>query len=735
MSKSTGKKFLSDLKLYSDYLKWRPEFNRYETWDEACEDIIQGHREKFKHIDLEEEFSSALESMREMKLLASQRSLQFRHKQLMKNSEKIYNCVVNHLCRNRCFQEVFYLSLCGCGCGSSLLKPFVDNLSRIQKRTKGVKTFVVPDSIEGWADACGVLLSSYFIDKQPFPEYSGYEIRFDYSKIRSKGAKISGAFKAPGPDGLKLSMERIEALWEKWIDNEGSVIRPILAFDTLCFLADAVLSGNLRRSALCMIVDPRDEEMIMAKTGSWRQDNPQRARSNNSVLIPRESNDREFFDKIVNLNDGDNDIGFVFGNTLFDCFNPCFTKEMRVLTTDGYFSFAELVEKQNLGEDIYLIQDLRAKGEVVDGEEAFSVDNKLYGYISKNKCEKVGLTGLKQPILKILTELGDVLRVTPNHKIATWNGFKEAKDIVSGDILLSYSPHTNKLWVTVKSVETDGFEDVYCLEENNHRTIIVEDIVVARCFEIGMIPVNTYEDVSSISYEQLSEWTNQNEDLFGMNFCNLCEINAEKCKDKETFFRLCQDAAILGTLQSTYNTFPYLTKASEDICKREALLGVSITGWMNNPKMFDPKMLREGVEIIRIINKSLAEKLGSNQAARLTTTKPSGNACKTFSTKIKTSMGNMSSLEIFKHCTDNSEYNPSVDLASLPEIKKDLMVYDKNNELQKISALYVNGFAETYEIEFEDGYKSSFTDNHKFLTKNGWVRTEDLIENDEIIAY
>jgi len=101
-------------------------------------------------------------------------------------------------------------------------------------------------------------------------------------------------------------------------------IRPILAFDISCHASDAVLSGGVRRSALNMIVDPNDDEMIHAKTGNWRVDNPHRARSNNSVILLRSEVTKEQFDYLVKLNDGANDIGFVFANSWFDMFNPCF---------------------------------------------------------------------------------------------------------------------------------------------------------------------------------------------------------------------------------------------------------------------------------------------------------------------------------------------------------------------------------------------------------------------------
>lgn len=315
-----GKKFLSELKLHSDYLKWQEDKQRYETWEEACEDIIDGHRKKYNNLN--EELDLSLSFMKERKVLASQRSLQYREKQISKNNAKLYNCSSLYAARNRIFQEVFFLGLSGCGVGVGLLKPFVDNLSRISRRKNGAKTFIISDSIESWSDALGVLMSSYFIDKQPFPEYSGYEIKFDYSEIRPKGAYISGGFKSPGPDGLQQSLEKIEKLIDSWIETRGEKIEPILVFDILCYVSDAVLSGGIRRAAMNMIVDPNDDEMIYAKTGNWFNNYPHRARSNNSVILIRNKTTKEQFEKIVNLNDGKSDIGFVFANSWFDMFNP-----------------------------------------------------------------------------------------------------------------------------------------------------------------------------------------------------------------------------------------------------------------------------------------------------------------------------------------------------------------------------------------------------------------------------
>ena len=468
----SGKQFLSDLKLHSDYLKWKD--GRYETWEEACIDIVDGHKKHYNNEFINEALDLYVTPYMQSKaVLASQRNLQYRNEQIERNNARLYNCSSLYAARNKIFQEVFYLALSGCGVGVGLLIPFVNNISKIEKRNKGTKTYIIPDSIEGWSDSLGVLMSSYFIEDQPFPEYAGYEIKFDFSEIREKGAFISGGFKAPGPDGLKQALENIELLIENWLIKEGTKVRPILVFDILCYASDAVLSGGVRRSALNMIVDPNDKEMIYAKIGNWRTTHPHRARSNNSVILLRSQTTKEQFEELVSLNDGISDIGFVFANSWFDMFNPCF--------------------------------------EI-----------------------------LKHPILY--------------RSIAKINR-------------LDY----------IKYDEIESFIKVY-------------------------------------------------QHLLGVAFCNLTEINAEQAKSKTDFLEACVAATILGTLQAGYTSFPYLGTTTEQIVRQEALIGVSVTGWMNNPSLFNEDILREGAALVKLVNKEIATIIGINQASRTTCVKPSGNA-------------------------------------------------------------------------------------------------------------
>jgi ribonucleoside-triphosphate reductase len=128
------------------------------------------------------------------------------------------------------------------------------------------------------------------------------------------------------------------------------------------------------------------------------------------------------------------------------------------------------------------------------------------------------------------------------------------------------------------------------------------------CVEIGMKPL-------TISGEG------------GWQFCNLVEQNGSKITSKEKLMYSVRTAAIMATLQVGYTNFKYLSPASKEITEREALIGVSITGWMNNPQiLFNPEYLREAAEEVKRVNKLVAKLIGVNPAARTTCGKPAGNS-------------------------------------------------------------------------------------------------------------
>ncbi len=322
---SIGKEMLSESKFYMGYSRWKDDAGRYETWEEAVDRVMQMHKTKYKD-KINDELLGLMEyasvKYKQKKVLGAQRALQFGGEQLLRHVARQYNCATSYADRPRFFSEAMYMQLCGAGVGFSVQKHHVAKLPSIKKRfANKVKVFHIPDSIEGWADAFGVLLSSYFEEGAQFPEYKGCQVHFDYSQIRPKGAMISGGFKAPGPDGLRQALINCEALLEREV-SQYSKIRPITAYDFVMHMADAVLSGGVRRSACISLFSADDDEMIKAKTGDWFVHNKQRARSNNSVMLLRDQVTREDFTEIMKSVKDSGEPGFIFTDNLDFLYNP-----------------------------------------------------------------------------------------------------------------------------------------------------------------------------------------------------------------------------------------------------------------------------------------------------------------------------------------------------------------------------------------------------------------------------
>jgi ribonucleoside-triphosphate reductase len=335
-----GTKLAADVKFAIDYSKWIENEGRAETWEDSVTRVMNMHRNNPQFADAfkDEWFKSMFEKTQQLyvdkRILGSNRALQFGGDPIMKHNSKMYNCLGSHCDRVEFFNESMYWLMSGCGVGYSVQRRHVDRLPDISKRTKGTKTFVATDDIEGWSDCFGVLISSYFKTSSSekkqshysrFHEYSGYEIKFDLSNIREKGAKISGGFKAPGSAGLKQSLERVEALINSRIAKGESRLHPIDCCDIICHEGDAVLSGGVRRSASICVFDYDDEEMLASKTYlNYSKDlNPQRARVNISAVLVRGEVTRAQFDNIIQKTRDWGEPGFYFVDHPDQVPNPC----------------------------------------------------------------------------------------------------------------------------------------------------------------------------------------------------------------------------------------------------------------------------------------------------------------------------------------------------------------------------------------------------------------------------
>lgn len=318
---------LQNYTFVSKYARWIPEKNRRETWKEAVERVKNMMHTLYADKDIAEDISWAYDMMYKKKVLGSQRGLQFGGEPILKRHAKIYNCTSSYCDRLRFFQECFWLLLCGSGTGFSVQKHHVAKLPTLEHNPpqgEGIK-YVIEDSIEGWANALGVLLSSYF--SKPVEEFKIYKntyVIFDYSNIRPKGSDLSsGVGKAPGFEPLAKGLEKIRTLLDHCISNGQKKLRPIDAYDIVMHSSDAVLSGGVRRSASLALFSADDEEMAKAKTGNWYVENPQRARSNNSALLLKDSTSFEQFATLMESVKEFGEPGFIWSDSTEMTFNPC----------------------------------------------------------------------------------------------------------------------------------------------------------------------------------------------------------------------------------------------------------------------------------------------------------------------------------------------------------------------------------------------------------------------------
>ena len=317
-------KSLMNYTFVSKYARWCPEKERREAWAESVDRVKNMMLKKFDSEEVKQDIISAYEMMRKKRVLGSQRALQFGGDPVVKHNARIYNCIASFTDRVRFFQECMYLLLCGCGTGFSVQKHHIAKLPNLIKNKNGQKKYVIPDTIEGWSDAVGILVSSYFTKCDLFPEYSGKHIMFDYSEIRPKGSRLkSSGGKAPGPEPLKKALTSMKKTLDGALKNGQKKLTPIQAYDLVMFSADAVISGGVRRSATICVFSADDEEMAKAKTGSWFTDNPQRGRSNNSALLLRGETTKEQFAELMESVKEFGEPGFVWSDSTELIVNPC----------------------------------------------------------------------------------------------------------------------------------------------------------------------------------------------------------------------------------------------------------------------------------------------------------------------------------------------------------------------------------------------------------------------------
>ena len=299
----------------SKYARFLPMEFRRELYHETVARGEAMHIERFRHIPgMEDKIRMAYDRVRSKRVLPSMRSMQFGGAAIVANNNRMYNCTATLIDRPRVFAEAMFLLLSGCGVGYSVQFDHVEKLPPVafvdQKR---IVHHVVQDTIEGWAEAVDALIDSYF---------TGYHVEFSYHLIRGAGTPLrTSGGRAPGHMKLKEALERVREVLHS---AQGTNLRPIQCHRILCHLADAVLSGGIRRSAMICLFSLDDSEMMNAKADrDWFTKSPWFANANNSVVLLRDGVQEKQFRRIFSRTRNFGEPGILFVSSIDHVTNPC----------------------------------------------------------------------------------------------------------------------------------------------------------------------------------------------------------------------------------------------------------------------------------------------------------------------------------------------------------------------------------------------------------------------------
>lgn len=410
-----------------------------ETWQEAVNRVMDMHLKRYSSMVKPEDeaefskmFAHAYSLYSEQRVLGAQRALQYGGELMLEKHARFYNCSSTYVDRVRVFEEIMYLLLCGAGTGYSVQHVHTDRLP-VPKgfdNSKQAEKFVIPDTIEGWAEAVGKMMTAYY--------YGGADIEFDYSAIRPKGAYIRGGFKAPGPEPLRQAIEKCHHIITR---IKGRKLRPFELHYLICICANSVVTGGVRRSAMISIFDADDAEMAACKTGNWIATMPELCRSNNSAAILPDT-PKEVFDNIYENTKLYGEPGFVFIDSPWFVFNPCGEVGMfpQIKDENGDYhtgwGFCNLAEIN--GGKVKTVEDFYAACEAAStictlqaGYTNFRVLEKWSQLIAeRDALIGVGITGLcENPAILFDPEVqkrGAQIVVETNKKIARMIGINEA---------------------------------------------------------------------------------------------------------------------------------------------------------------------------------------------------------------------------------------------------------------------------------------------------------------------
>ncbi len=269
------------------YARWIEEEGRREIWPETVQRYMDFMREKLGDKLKESEYKKVHKFILEQKVMPSMRLMQFAGPAARRCNVVAYNCSYIAPERIEDFAEAMYLSMSGSGVGFSAESQHAQKLPIVKKQNgEKLPTHVVEDSKEGWGDALTVGLKAW---------WNGQDVDFDFSQLRPFGARLKTmGGKSSGPDPLR---ELLSFARERILSRQGKRLRNVDVHDIMCKVAEIVVAGGVRRSAMISLSDLDDIDMRDAKKGAFYNVNPQRMMANNSAVYEDKPTAAEFLNE------------------------------------------------------------------------------------------------------------------------------------------------------------------------------------------------------------------------------------------------------------------------------------------------------------------------------------------------------------------------------------------------------------------------------------------------------
>mgnify|MGYP000079348044 CR=1 FL=1 len=426
----------------SRYARWLPKEGRRETWEETTQ-----RRADYwflnKEMLTEDEADHLLAMVRELKVMPSMRTLMTAGPALDRDNVSGFNCSYLPLDSQRSFDELMYVLMCGTGGGFSCEKKYVHKLPPVADEHHPTDTIVVvADSKIGWCKAFRELLALLWTGQLP---------KWDVSKVRPAGAPLKTfGGRASGPVPLE---QLFQWTTELMVKAAGRSLTTIEAHDLACKIAEVVVVGGVRRSALISLSDPEDSHLRTAKSGQWYIQNAHRGLANNSscyeekpdfpfflkecqALHESESGERGFFSRVaaqkIAGRNGRRDSTPLFGT------NPCSEIILRP------YQFCNLSEVVVRAEDT--LDDLKEKVEaaaIIGTLQASLTDFRYLRKIWQTNTEEEALLGLSltgimdHPVLSGRTLPKNVEGFRTGHQLGLEEVLQELREVAI---------ETNKIW-------------------------------------------------------------------------------------------------------------------------------------------------------------------------------------------------------------------------------------------------------------------------------------------------